>query len=63
MLTSLERRIVTVSFIDIPSVSVELADEELSRVVGGEFPFFGAYPFLGAYPFFGLPFFGLPFYW
>ncbi|GEM_PF-2094283 len=51
------------SFIDIPSVSVELADEELSRVVGGEFPFFGAYPFLGAYPFFGLPFFGLPFYW
>ena len=47
------------SFIDIPSMSVELADEELSRVVGGEFPFFA--PF--GYPFFGFPFFGLPFYW
>jgi hypothetical protein len=60
VLNSLERRIATVSFIDIPSMSVELADEELSRVVGGEFPFFA--PF--AYPFFGFPFFGgFPFYW
>ncbi len=53
------------SFIDIPSMSAELTDEELSDIVGGQF--FGGFgmPFFGGFGGFGMPFFGgfgMPFF-